>query len=172
MKFMIQRTAQALPDSKALEGARALIFGCFEGFGGPDAERAWRKFWGRMIKAEPGELVNVEMVFPRNGRFHRLHMAIEQAVFDAQEQFEDFEQFRFWLKIGAAWVTWAPGPDGGIVPLPKSVSYAQADELEFNQFHESVLRFLHGPRAAPVLWPHLGERAHDQIHAILERFEE
>jgi len=33
-------------------------------------------------------------------RFTVGHMKIEQSVFDAQERFDDFEQFRYWLKLG------------------------------------------------------------------------
>lgn len=44
----------------------------------------------------------------------QLHMAIEQAVFDAQDRFSDFEMFRDWLKIGSAWVVWVPGPKAGL----------------------------------------------------------
>jgi hypothetical protein len=97
-------------------------------------------------------------------------MKIEQDVFDAQEKFSDFEQFRYWLKVGAAWVTWAGGPRGGVVPIPKSISYAKADEEEFRQYHEQVMEFLRGEHAAPYLWKHLGkEGAYEMMDAIHDR---
>lgn len=170
-RFTVMRTNMALPDECGLAGARVLLFGCLDGFG-KDDKSAWRRLWKRLIELEPGEMVEVQTVFPRSGRFHRRHMAIEQAVFDAQERFADFEQFRYWLKVGSAWVTWAAGPKGGVVPIPKSISYAAADQHEFQQYHEAVIGFLRGPHAAPYLWSHLGDRAHEQIDAILEGFEE
>ncbi len=170
-KLTVCRTDLALPDEPVLESVRRFLFGVLDGFG-KDDKRAWRRFWKRLINAEPGELVNVEMVFPRSGPFHRRHMAIEQAVFDAQERFTDFEMFRDWLKIGAGWVEWVPGAKGGIVPLPKSISYAKADDEEFQKFHGKVMIFLRGLHAAPYLWKPLGDGAHAMMDAILAGFDE
>jgi hypothetical protein len=99
-------------------------------------------------------------------------MAIEQQVFDAQERFQDFEMFRYWLKVGAGWVTWAAGPKGGVVPIPKSISYANADQEEFIRYHEAVIVFLRGEHAAPFLWRHLKGGSHDMMESILEGFNE
>lgn len=170
-KLTVCRSNQAMPDEKAMAPVRDFLFGILDGFTKED-KRAWRRFWKRLTSAEPGEMVNIEMVFPRSGPFHRRHMAIEQAVYNAQERFTDFEQFRIWLKIGAGWVDWAPGAKGGIVPLPRSISYAKADEEEFHQYHDQVTAFLRGPHAAPYLWKHLGEQAHDMMDTILQEFGE
>lgn len=169
-KITVLRTDKALPSN--LDAARDLLFGALDGFNKND-KRAWRRFWKRLIKAEPGELVAVDMVFPRSGPFHRFHMAIEQRLFDAQERFDNFEMFRAWLKVGAGWVTWAAGPKGGVVPIPNSISYAEADEEEFRQYHEQVVAFLRGPHAAKYLWPHLSpEQRAEMMAAILEEFEQ
>ena len=170
-KIAIIRTNHAWPEPKALEGAKALLFGAIDGFSKED-KRGWRRFWKRVMNLEPGEMAQAEMVFPRSGPFHRRHMKIEQSVFDAQERFTDFEQFRTWLKVGAAWVDWCAGPKGGVVPIPKSISYAKADEEEFRKYHDQVMVFLRGPHAAPYLWRHLGDGAHDMMDSILEGFEE
>ncbi len=166
-RFTIKRTNMALPDDMA--GASAFLFKALDGYG-KDDRTSWRRFWKRILNMKPGDLVEVEMVFPRSGPFHRRHFAIEQSVFDAQEVFTDYEQFRQWLKIGAAWVIWMPGVDG-MVPIPKSVSYAAADQDEFQKFHEAVLAFLRGPHAPAVLWPHM-KNPSDMIDAILRGFEQ
>jgi len=163
------RTAQALPEN--LDAARELLFGSIDGFNRDD-KKAWRSFWKRLIGMEPGEMAVIEARMPRSGPYHRRHMKIEQSVFDAQERFTDFESLRYWLKVGAAWVTWAAGPKGGVVPIPKSISYAKADEAEFRKYHEQVVMFLRGEHAARYLWPHLGEGAHDMMNTILEGFDE
>lgn len=169
-KITLTRTNQALPAN--LDAARALLFGALDGFNRDD-KRSWRRFWKRLLNLEPGEMAVAEMVFPRSGPFHRRHMLIEQTVFDAQERFEDFEQFRYWLKVGAGWVTWAAGPKGGVVPIPKSISYREADEAQFQQYHEKVIAFLRGPHAAKYLWPHLKEFDHGvMIEGLLEPFSE
>ena len=170
-RFAIQRTRMTLPTEQQLEGARALLFGALDGFG-KDDKASWRRFWKKMIGMQPGEIIEVDMVFPRSGPFHRRHMALEQSIFDAQEAFGEFEMLRTWLKIGAGWVIWAPGPDGQLVPIPKSISYAAADQDEFQKFHEAVVRFLRTDRAAGALWPHLGRRAGDMMTAILRGFDE
>ncbi len=150
MKFNLVRTNQALPDSKALIGARALIFGCFEGFGGPDAQRAWRRFWGRMIKAEPGELITVEMAFPRNYRFHKRLFALLTIGFDAWEPGgearmhkglpirKDFEQFREDITILAGFVDATYHVDGSVSLKAKSISYAAMDDAEFERVYSAI----------------------------------
>lgn len=169
-RFTVARTRMALPDEKGMAGASAFLFKALDGFG-KDDRTSWRRFWKRVLNMKPGDIFEVEMVFPRSGPFHRRHFAIEQSVFDAQEVFEDYEQFRQWLKIGAAWVIWMPGPDGQLVPLPKSVSYAAADQDEFEKFHHAVVAFLRGPHAPSVLWPHMRNPS-DMIDAILRGFEQ
>lgn len=68
-------------------------------------------------------------------------------------------------------MVWAAGPKGGVVPIPKSISYARADQAEFEQYHGQVIGF-RGEHAAPYLWRHLGEKSHDMMDAILSEFGE
>lgn len=164
------RTDKALPPEPVLEQVRGFLFGVIDG-AHKDDKRAWRRFWKWLVRLEPGEMAVAEMLFPRSGPFHRRHMAIEHAVFDAQERFEDFEQFRVWIKVGAGWVDWCAGPKGGVVPIPKSISYAKADQEEFARYHESVIAFLRGPHAAPFLWRHMDD-PHAMIESILDEFAE
>jgi hypothetical protein len=144
------------------------------GLRGVDEENhnRWRRFLRRMFSLEEGEIAQIGTRIPRSGPFHRFHMAVEQAVFNAQERFTDFEQFRNWVKIGAGFVTWVPGAKGGIVPLPKSISYAELEEQEMREFHDSMLAFLRGEHAAPFLWRHLdADEAADMMDAVLRGFE-
>lgn len=167
----ITRTNIALPQGAELEGARRVLFDCIRGFTEVDNKK-WRRFFKVLLGKEPGEMAEVEMVFPRSGPFHRRHMKIEQSVFDAQERFNDFEMFRYWLKVGSAWVVWAAGPKGGVVPIPKSISYAKADDAEFQEYHVKVIGFLRGEHAAKYLWPHLKDNAFDMMDSILIGFDE
>lgn len=168
-KISIMRTDLAMPAS--LDAVSDFLFRCIDGFT-KDDRRAWRIFWKRVMGMEPGELANFQTVFPRSGPFHRLHMKLEQTVFDGQERFEHFEQFRDWLKVGAGHVDWYPGPTGGIVPIPKSISYASMDDEEFKPFHQAVIAFLRTPHACKTLWKHLTEQTRaEMIDALLEGFE-
>ena len=168
-RFTITRTNMTLPDD--LEGARWLLFRSLDGLGDDD-KRCWRKLWKRLIGLSPGEMLEVQTVFPRSGPYHRRHMAMEQKLFDCQEVFDDREAFRTWLKVGAGWVIWAPGENGELVPVPKSISYASIEQDEFERYHAGVLRFLRGPHAGRFLWPHLDDKAVDQIDYILRGFDE
>ncbi len=144
-----------------------------EGLRGVDEKnhRRWVRFLKFVFSMEHGEIAQVATRMPRSGAFHRLHMAIEQAVFKAQERFTDFEQFRNWTKIGAGHVDWVPGAKGGIVPLPRSISFANLDENEMREFHDAMLAFLRGPHAAPFLWKHLAPAAAaEMMHTVLSEF--
>ena len=170
-RVTVIRTDQPMPGEGILSGVRNFLFGLFDGWRSDD-KKGWRRIWKRLIDLEPGEFAVIEFVIPRSGAFHRRHMAIINAVFDAQERFEDFDQFWIWLKVGAGWVDWCAGPKGGVVPIPKSVSYRAADQNEFEQYHAKVMAFLRGQHAAPFLWRHLGNDAAWMMDSILSGFDE
>ena len=170
-KVTLIRTADAFPAESILEHVRRFLFGLFDGWNASD-KRGWRKIWKRLAELEPGEFAVIEFVIPRSSPFHRRHFAILNAVFDSQERFDDLDRMREWLSIGAGHVTWVPGAKGGIVPLPKSISYAKADQQEFEEYHRKVVTFLRGPHAPAFLWKHLGNDAHWMIDSILEGFGE
>ena len=136
-------------------------------------DKRWRRFLRQVFSLEHGEIAEIGTRIPRSGPFHRFHMAIEQAVFDAQERFQQFEQFRNWLKIGAGHVEWVPGAKGGIVPLPKSTSYAELEEPAMREVHEAMMAFLRGPHAAIYLWKQLGgDGAAEMMESILRGFDQ
>ena len=97
-------------------------------------------------------MVDIKTHQARVGWYHRKHMALEQSVFEAQERFEDFESFRTWLKVGAAFVDWFPGPKGGVIPVPKSISYAKLEQGAMEQFHNDAVAFLRTEHAGKTLW--------------------
>lgn len=135
--------------------------------------KRWTRFLRRIFSLEHGEIAEIGTRIPRSGPFHRFHMAVEQAVFDGQERFADFNQFRNWLKIGAGHVDWVPGAKGGIVPLPKSISYAELEEEPMREVHEAMMAFLRGPHAAPYLWKVAGpDKAAETMEAILRSFDQ
>lgn len=170
-RVTIIRTSDLPPAESMLEQVRRFLFGLFDGLNASD-KRGWRKIWKRLAELEPGEFAVIEFVIPRSSPFHRRHFAILNAVFDSQERFDDLDRMRDWLSIGAGHVTWVPGAKGGIVPLPKSISYAKADQQEFEEYHRKVVTFLRGPHAPAFLWKHLGNDAHWMIDSILEGFGE
>lgn len=156
-RVTIIRTDEPVPGEEILPSVRNFIFGLFDGWRNDD-KKGWRKIWNRLMSLEAGEFAVIEFVIPRSLPFHRRHFKILNTVFDAQDRFADFERFRDWLSIGAGHVEWVPGARGGIVPLPKSVSFAKADQHEFEQYHAKVIGFLRGEHAAVFLWGKCGKK--------------
>lgn len=109
----------------------------------------------------------------RLGWFHRKHMAFESAVFEAQERFDDFDAFRAWLKTGSGFVIWYPGPKGGVIPVPKSISYAKLEQADMEAFHDSAVAFFRTAHAQKTLWPHLSAALASQVmEVVLTEFRE
>jgi hypothetical protein len=129
----------------------------------------WMRLLRDMFSLQDGEVVQVGGKPARNTEFHRRHMALEQAVFNAQQRFKEFEQFRNWLKIGAGHVTWVPGAKGGVVPLPKSISYVELNDDAMQRVHDAMLDFLGSSYVACYLWKELeAEQAVAKMAHLLE----
>lgn len=145
-RFTIHRTNAALPDERSLEGARALLFGALDGFGN-DARKAWRNLWKRLVSMEPGEIALVDVVVPRNPRFHRKFFALLKIGFDAwdpglthdgQPVAKDFEQFREDVTIMAGHYVQTWTLEGEMRLRAKSISFAAMDDEEFERVYSSV----------------------------------
>jgi hypothetical protein len=168
---LVKRGNLVLTDSESAI-VRRVLFDVVDGLG-DTAKKRWRRFWNGILKAEAGEMAIITTATKRVGAFHRRHMLIESRVFDAQERIADFEQFRLWLKLGAGFVDWMAGPRGGVVPVPKSISYAECEEVTFREFHDAAMRFLRSDHAMAYLWPKLPPQQRcDAVDAILLPFEE
>ena len=136
-------------------------------------KKQWRGFLAGLLRLEPGEIVSIKTHKARSGRFHRRHMAIETAVFEAQEKFEHWEQFRNWLKVGSGFCDWVAGPTGGVIPVPRSIAFDKLEDLEMRQVHHDMIHFLRSEHAGKALWRHLNPQGRsDMIEAVLEGFTE
>ena len=154
------------------DAARRVVFGAIDGLGELGRKR-WRRFFNGLLKLEPGEIVEIRTHKARVGWFHRKHMKLETRVFEEQERIAEFEQFRLWLKLGAGFVDWMPGPKGGVFPVPRSIAYDKLEEDDFHEFHDSAIAFLRTPHACKYLWPKLPEQMRGEaIEAVLAEFEE
>lgn len=168
---LVRQQPLAIPDEKRLI-AREVFTGIVDGLGDQNRGR-WRRFLSSLMRLEPGEMVDIATNQPRIGWYHRKHMAMEQAVFEQQEKFTEFEPFRAWLKVGAGHVDWFPGPKGGVMPVPKSISYSKMEQGAMEDFHRAAVDFLRTEHAGRTLWKHLGPTQRiDMIEAILGGFGE
>lgn len=168
---LVRQLPGEIPE-KDRESARRVLFGIVDGLG-EQGKKRWRRFVNALMKLEPGEMVDIRTHKARSGPFHRRHMLIETRVFEAQERIKEFEDFRLWLKLGAGHVTWMAGAKGGVVPVPKSISYAAMEEHEMEEFHAKCMEFLRSPHAIKYLWPHMpAAQAELAIEAVLTSFNE
>ncbi|CAJ2716763.1 DUF1367 family protein [Burkholderia pseudomallei] len=136
-------------------------------------QKSWRRFWNWIVRAGAGEIFSIETWAPRHGGFHRRHMVLETTVFKSQDRIKNFEQFRNWLKIGAGFCDWLAGPKGGVVPVPRSISYRKCDEDAMRSFHDDAIEFLRSEHACRYLWPALtAEAAEAAMESILMEFDE
>ena len=155
------------------DAVRRVFFGIVDGLG-ERGRKQWRRFVSSLLAMEPGEMVEIRTNKARSGPFHRRHMAIEQAVYESQERFDNFDKgFRDWLKVGAGHCEWFPGPRGGIFPVPKSISYSDMEEGEMREFHEAAITFLRTEYAQKTLWRHLSvDQRSEMLETILRGFGE
>lgn len=172
-EIVLVRTDTAPISEADKEAARRVLFGQVDGLSEAH-KKSWRRIWSWFLnRAEPGEMLSLKSHRARLGWYHRKHMAIETKVFQGQERFTNFEQFRNWLKIGAGHCDWFPGPKGGVVAVPKSIEYAQMGQDAMEVFHEHAIEFLRTPHAIKTLWPRLPEHQRElAIEAVLIPFEE
>jgi hypothetical protein len=163
---LVRQNSEPIAEADA-EAARRVLFGQVDGLS-EQHRKSWRRLWSWFLKkAEPGEMVEIKTHRERLGWYHRKHMALEQAVFDAQEKFDSFEQFRNWLKIGAGWCDWIPGPKGAVVPVPKSISYASTEQDEMERVHAAMMAFLRTEHPQKVLWRHLDPAKRAEMMDVL-----
>jgi len=168
---LVRQQPTAIPETDR-EAARRVLFGIVDGLG-ETGRKAWRRFVNGLMSLEPGEMVEIRTHKERSGPFHRRHMAMEQRIFDAQEKFEQFESFRTWLKVGSGFVDWYPGPKGGVIPVPRSISYAKLEDGDMRQLHDDMVAFLRTEHAGRTLWKQLNPlQRTDMIEGILGEFGE
>lgn len=167
---LVRMQSEPIPKADA-DAARRVLFGMVDGLG-ERGKKQWRRFFNGLMRLEPGEMVEIKTHKARSGVFHRRHMLIETRVFEAQEKFDDFEVFRVYLKIACGFVTWHAGARGGVVPVPKSISYAKLEQGEMQEFHESVIAFFRTEAACKTFWPRLTPLNRElAMEAILMEFE-
>jgi hypothetical protein len=147
---------------------RRVIFGLVDGLG-ETGRKQWRRFFNGLLHLEPGEMVSIRTNKARSGPFHRRHMVIETAVFEAQEKFESFEQFRNWLKVGAGFCDWVAGPKGAVIPVPKSIAFDKLEESDMRQVHDDMVAFLRSDHAGRALWRHLDQSARMEMIELIMR---
>lgn len=168
--MLIKQTDERLPEAQG-EAVRRFLFHVIDGCTDKD-KKAWRGFWKGVATAGSGEYFSITIKRQRSGPFHRLTFAMLQAVFKAQERFDDMRIFRQFVKLGAGFVDYLPNADGELRAVPKSQSFDDCSEEDVRQFFDDAKAFLRTTRAQKTLWPDSAPKAAEQgMETILEQFE-
>ena len=134
-------------------------------------DRGWRRVVAK-LKNLGQSCVTITWREPRSGPFHRRFFAMVNAAFEAQERFDDPEQFRLWLTVGAGFCDFLPHMDRGVVAIPKSIAYDKLDQGEFQEVADAVWQFYRSAHAREILYPHLADAASaEMVWSVLEAFD-
>lgn len=118
-------------------------------------EANWKRFKAQLGveqigpgELEPGEVVRVGLVIPRNPKFHRKFFAMVKVGFDAWEPRrktwhglpvqKNFERFRKDALIAAGYYELAATQAGGVRHEAKSIAFASMEEPEFEEVYKAV----------------------------------
>ena len=165
IQLIKQTDEKLLPEHAAI--VRAYLLGAIDGATDAD-KRAWRLFLSALASSGSGEVFNLDVTYSRQAWFHKLHFKIIGAFFEAQDSFDNLNAFRDWLKIGSKYVDWVDGE-----PVPKSVNYAECDELTMREFHGKCVEFLRTQHAQSFLWPAVSPLIAEKcVESLLLPFEE
>ena len=174
-QITIMRTDKALPED--MDAAREFLFGALHGFS-PADEKTWRRSWKRIVGMEPGEMLRIEMVIPRNAKFHRKFFALLNLGFDAWEPprqrktfkgvpvQKNFEQFREDITIAAGFYEQTFNLKGQMKLKAKSIAFAKMDDAEFEKVYSAVADVL----LEQVLTTYAGRDELDEIVEKVMRF--
>ena len=134
-------------------------------------QKAYAKFKHRIANLGE-ESIAFSYNSPRSGPYHRRFFVQINALFEAQEQFQDDEMFRKWLTVGAGYAEFCPSSTGKMCAIPKSIAYDKLDQQEFQDIHDKIFEFARSEHARQFLYPHLSDGVSlNMINAILMEFE-
>ena len=96
-------------------------------------------------KFKHGSIVKVSIIRPRNIGFHRKFFALiaivcaHQDIIQADSYGELQELVLNSIKVLAGHYTKIVGPNGGVLRIPKSISFVKMDQTEFEIFYNRAL---------------------------------
>ena len=86
-----------------------------------------------------GALVELEGRQPRNLQHHRLFWSLMAWASENCDGFETAEQVCHAVKVLMGHCDFVPDGKGGLVAVPKSISFAAMDEIAFSDFHRKAM---------------------------------
>lgn len=164
------RTNIPVPTEADLDAVRRFLMGCYVGVGEIN-KKAWNRFWKRLFRLDAGEIALLELIVPRNPRFHRKFFALLNLGFEAWEParkrktykgmpvLKNFDQFREDVTIMAGYYVQTFDLNGRMILKAKSIAFGNMDEGEFEKLYSAVADVLLGK----VLTTYHGRAELDEI---------
>jgi len=113
-------------------------------------DKRWRRMWGDIMHAAPGEGFQLYRAEARGGPYHRMHRAVLERLFDSQERYTNIDVLHDKLKLLSWFVEWSDGK-----PKPRSTAFDVCSEDDLREFHTRMVDVLHAPHVSRHFWPHL-----------------
>ncbi len=89
-------------------------------------------------KLKVGNEYKVDARKARNPDHHRKGFALINLIFDSQEKYTTIEQLLTELKLRVGWYEEHVRMSGELVLIPKSISFADMDQTQFETFYTRV----------------------------------
>jgi len=105
----------------------------------PANGEAWDKL--RQIKAGTQLVADVKDPRRRSGQQHRFFFALAHVLFENQERYPDFDEFRARLLVYLGYFEAVKTQEGETIAMPKSLRFGKMPADEFTALVDSVLRF-------------------------------
>lgn len=93
----------------------------------------------QFIKLRVGSEYKADIKKARNVDHHRKGMRLVRDLFENQDGYESFEDLLTELKLQCGWYTHHVRLNGEIVYLPKSISFADMDQTEFEELYYRMI---------------------------------
>lgn len=118
-----------------------------------DDSKAYTLFRRRIKAMKPGDIIGFSWGAARSPKVHAAYFKCLQLVFENQDRFESFVEFREWAERGARHVD--VFESGGVqFERVKSIRHDELDDDAFRLLFNRVKAFLLSARSLAHLWPH------------------
>lgn len=92
-----------------------------------------------LARIKNGKLVLVDPKGTRNPGQHRLFWKLMSIIWEHQERYTTKDQLADAIKIAVGWCDDIPRIDGGMSQVPRSISYGNMEQADFDIFFNKVL---------------------------------
>ena len=94
---------------------------------------------GKMSKIKVGESFLMDYKPKRNYQFHKKAFSLLKLVYDNQSIYSNMEDLRTEFKLKAGWYEEHITTKGKVIYLPKSMSFADMDAVEFEEIYSKFI---------------------------------